>query len=231
MTNLWFDDLEERGQGGRAYKVINKDDMTYFDVREDQIERCILHHGISKGGHLGGEWVFAMAHSQCKAVLIDSPEYIEALAKDARPIEQKTKMSMKALKVGNIYTDKNVHCEWIYVGFLPNKICTKDAEYTSSPFGYSFNYTRTLISAAEYALKNKHTFITKRDFYNKNSQGVSIPGFMFENPSTVYPTDKSLTIAEIQDILKGQHGYEGSHQWEGFDAELKERAEASINAL
>lgn len=218
MTNLWLDTLEYRGEGGRAYKVINKDDMTYFDLREDQLLQGILKHGISAGGKLNGEWVFAMDHSQCKCVLTDSEEYAEALEKDARPVEQKTKVSLKDLKVGHIYTDKNVNCEYIYVGFLPNKVCVKAQVH--GPYDHNLRKW-TVLSPAVYELKNKHTFIIKQHFFNNYDD--PIPGFLFKNPSTLYPTGKSLTIAEIKQILKGQNGYSGSE-----NAELKERVEAHL---
>lgn len=224
MTNLWLDTLEYRGEGGRAYKVINKDDMTYFDLREDQLLQGILKHGISAGGKLNGEWVFAMVGYQCKCMLVDGEEYAEALEKDSRPIEQKTKMSMKALKVGDIYSDKNVTYENIYVGFLPNKICTKGE--IRGPYNYGTG-SYPVIAPAEYELKNKHTFIRRTKFWNRNSQ-TAIPGYVFETPSTVYPMGKSLTIPEILQIMKGQCGYEGG--WR-TDLELKARIESHLASL
>lgn len=79
MTGLILTDLEERGNGGRAYKVINPYDNSLFDIREDQMLQAILKYGIQPGGLIGGEWVWAINHTQSKCYLIDSKEYIQAL--------------------------------------------------------------------------------------------------------------------------------------------------------
>lgn len=79
MTGLILTDLEERGNGGRAYKVINPSDNSLFDIREDQMLQAILKYGIQPGGLIGGEWVWAINHTQSKCYLLDSKEYIQAL--------------------------------------------------------------------------------------------------------------------------------------------------------
>lgn len=75
MTGLVLLNLETRLEGGRAYKVTNPADNTLFDIREDQMLQAILKHGIQAGGVIGGEWVWAMNHTQIKCYLTDSDEY------------------------------------------------------------------------------------------------------------------------------------------------------------
>lgn len=75
MTGLVIIGLEERGNGGRAFKVTYPGDNSLFDVREDQVLQAMINHGIQKGGILGGEWVWAMNHTQIKCYLVDGVEY------------------------------------------------------------------------------------------------------------------------------------------------------------
>jgi hypothetical protein len=91
MDNLYLDDIDVRMEGGRAYKVYNADDDTYFDVREDQMLQAILKYGIQPGGKIGGKWVFAMNHTQMKCFLEDGNEYKLALATAAKPSKLSTK--------------------------------------------------------------------------------------------------------------------------------------------
>ena len=174
MGNLWLDNLESRMEGGRAYKVINKDDMTYFDVREDQMLQAILKHGIQAGGKIGGEWIFAMNGTQCKCFLVDSKEYQEALARVATMPAVMSKASYKNLKIGNIYSNKNMDEEFVYVGFINQE--------TSS---YDSNSRR--IRA------NKHTFATKNRYYGY---------FELSTPSVVYETGRSMNIDDLVELLK-----------------------------
>jgi len=80
MTGLILTDIDVRMEGGRAYKVINPTDNSLFDIREDQMLQAILKNGIQAGGLIGGEWVWAMNHTQIKCYLVDGKEYLDMLA-------------------------------------------------------------------------------------------------------------------------------------------------------
>ncbi len=189
MTNLWLDNLETRMEGGRAYKVINKDDFTYFDVREDQMLQAILKHGIQPGGKIGGEWVFAMNGTQCKCFLVDSVEYQEVLARVAIQPAVMVKAKTKNLKIGTIYSNKNMDVEFIYVGFLAHNVIT---QYVRKDWR-----TGAITVPEVRELKNKHTFITKKKWYaNENVY------YYLETPSTVYETGRVTEPTELLDILK-----------------------------
>lgn len=41
--------------------------------------QAIIKYGIQPGGIIGGEWVWAMNHTQSKCYLVDSDEYKEML--------------------------------------------------------------------------------------------------------------------------------------------------------
>jgi len=136
MGNLWLDNLESRMEGGRAYKVINKNDMTYFDVREDQMLQAILKHGIQAGGKIGGEWVFAMNGTQCKCFLVDGKEYQEALQRAVKSPAVMVKASFKNLQIGQVFSNKLLDEEFVYLGKYDypswnykKNICTKKKEH------------------------------------------------------------------------------------------------------
>lgn len=76
-------DLDFRGNGGRAYKVIDSEDRV-FDLREDQIIEVFTHAGVLAGGAVNGQFVWGLAGSQVKLVLIGGDlhrEMSENLAK------------------------------------------------------------------------------------------------------------------------------------------------------
>ena len=179
MDNLWLDNLETRMEGGRAYKVINKDDMTYFDVREDQMLQAILKHGIQAGGKIGGEWIFAMNGSQCKCFLVDSKEYQEVLAREAIKPKVMVKVSAKDLKVGEIYSNKNMTEEYVYMGFIHQL-----SHYWETP--------RKRLS------KNIHTYL----YHNKKCNE-----YRCVTPSSVYKTGRSMSVKDLVDLVETTHIY------------------------
>jgi hypothetical protein len=185
MSNLWLDNLEQRMEGGRAYKVINKDDMTYFDVREDQMLQAILKHGIQAGGKIGGEWVFAMNGTQCKCFLVDGKEYQEALARVAIAPAVMVKASLRNLKIGSIYCNKNATEEFIYVGFISHQ---KLVSYEQRD-----HWNGRVLAPAVFTTVKKHTFLAKN-----RSWFATVPApLVFEAPSTVYETGRSISVADL----------------------------------
>lgn len=85
MKNLVLLNIEQRLEGGRAYKVKNPAENSIFDIREDQMIEAILKYGIQPGGLIGGEWVWAMNHTQIKCYLVDSKEYQDMLKSNNLP--------------------------------------------------------------------------------------------------------------------------------------------------
>ena len=62
-------DLDVRGEGGRAYKVVDKEGRQ-FDLREDQILEVMKRVGINPGGQIPGLFVWGVAGSQIRLVLV-----------------------------------------------------------------------------------------------------------------------------------------------------------------
>lgn len=179
MDNLYLDDIDLRMEGGRAYKVYNADDMTYFDIREDQMLQAILKYGIQAGGKLGGKWIFAKNHTQMKCFLEDGKEYQEALKITAKSNTIGTKVT-KGFIVGNVYTDKSGIPEYIYIGSFPVIVAVKG--------GYC-------------SIKdNMHYFLNKSDQHGIHGN-VMPNGYDISSHRAVYETTKqSLTTAELNKL-------------------------------
>lgn len=94
--------IEYRGNGGRAYKVIA--DGYYVDLREDVLTDIMLKSSIING-KINGEFIWAMVNSEMKIVRKDSELYNELIKsanlKSIKPIP------IKELEVGGIYEDRN----------------------------------------------------------------------------------------------------------------------------
>ena len=168
MKNLYLDNIDVRMENGRAYKVYNDDDDTYFDIREDQMLQAILKYGIQPGGKIGGEWIFALNHTQMKCYLVDGKEYKEALAANISNISTGIKRT-KDFIVGNVYTDKNGISEYVYVGNFP---VPKLSLFPS--------HTNTNVSIGK---DKKHYFLHKEPVVTQTPHGCTI-----ESINTVYET-------------------------------------------
>ena len=75
-------DLEHRGEGGRAYKVVDSAGRR-FDLREDQLIEVIKNVGIQPGGVIPGSFVWGMWGSQMHLVLVDGALH-KTMAEGAR---------------------------------------------------------------------------------------------------------------------------------------------------
>lgn len=101
--NIRIWDLEGRGEGGRAYKVITNDGL-YIDMREDVFLEALLTGGITPGGHLAGEYVFAIMGSQLRIVRYGSRLHAALIGTTTRG--QTKSIPFKELVVGNLYRSK-----------------------------------------------------------------------------------------------------------------------------
>lgn len=73
LKSIRICELEFRGNGGRAYKVIADD--FYVDLREDVLMDSMLNVGIKAGGIIEGDFVWAKVGSQMKLIRKDSEVY------------------------------------------------------------------------------------------------------------------------------------------------------------
>lgn len=126
-------DLDVRSEGGRAYKVVSPYGE-YVDLREDVLLDTIREVGISPGGVLNGEFIFATVGSQMKLVRVGSDLHkslVEATANRGQKIKK------SELEPSCIY--RNVKDEkFAFIGYVD---CVK-AHYNTErnnfyPFAYS----------------------------------------------------------------------------------------------
>lgn len=110
FSNVKIVGLEQRNEGGRAYKVLI-DDLYYVDLREDVLMDVIFAEGIQGGGELNGKFLWAQKGSQMRLILKDSEEYYEAL--DYGNKRNQVKIKNDDLEVGGVYEslrgDKHIY--------------------------------------------------------------------------------------------------------------------------
>ena len=107
FQDLHLTDLEIRGEGGRAYKVVLEIDKNKFrfDLREDILMDVIKYQGIGKGGILKGPFKFVTVGSQTKLMYTDGNVYKEAVERDK---ERTGKRIMNEdLVIGGVYQTLN----------------------------------------------------------------------------------------------------------------------------
>ena len=120
FTNLKIVGLDQRMEGGRAYKVMDEQGRL-FDLREDVLMECFFSDEV-RGQMLTGQFVWAKNHTQMKVVRVGSKQYNE-LKKRAE--EQAKKVTQKNLRVadltiGGVYRTRG-DCDWIYLGRVKGK--------------------------------------------------------------------------------------------------------------
>lgn len=96
-------DLEARGNGGRAYKVITPDGL-YVDLREDTFLEAMLTNGIGPGGELPGQYVFAIMGSQMRLVRVGSDLHTALVNTTSR--KKTDTIGARDLQVGGAYRNK-----------------------------------------------------------------------------------------------------------------------------
>lgn len=119
-------DLDIRGQGGRAYKVILPD-KTVMDLRENELLDVIFNEGIEPGGYLNGKYVFA-CENEMKIVRVGSEKYNELLVETSR--RNSKSISTKDLKVGYFYETPSGE-KMVFGGF--GKQYVKGLEFLKKP--------------------------------------------------------------------------------------------------
>ncbi len=109
--------LEERGEGGRAYKGIltvpGTQEQVLVDVREDLILDAILGGGILAGGVLTGKFQWGLNGTQMRLMRVGSKRHTHIKGLTKR--KGKATIKMTDLQLGHVYANKgNEH--WVYIG-------------------------------------------------------------------------------------------------------------------
>lgn len=101
--------LEIRGQGGRAYKVIDQKNRL-FDLREDTLLEVLTNVGIEPDGILPGEYLWSLQGSEMKLIRFGSEIHKELLNNTENPEINKPVVPV----MGKTYT--NSKGDWYYLG-------------------------------------------------------------------------------------------------------------------
>ena len=113
LSNVKVLSLEERGNGGRAYKALI--DNFYVDLREDVLMDTLIQAGVEPGGLLKGEYVWAKMGSQMKLVRVGSELHRLIVEfdskKDIKPVGKGD------LEIGGVYQDRKKN-KAIFVGYV-----------------------------------------------------------------------------------------------------------------
>ena len=99
-------ELEQRGNGGRAYKVAIpmsnvSSGLIYVDFRENELLDAIQNVGILAGGKLNAEYIFGSVGGQMKLFRVSSKVHTDTIEKDNR--KASTVIPMTKLVVGHWY--------------------------------------------------------------------------------------------------------------------------------
>lgn len=105
-------ELDIRGKGGRAYKVLVNEKF-YFDMREPDLLEIIGKYGIEAGGLLKGKYVLLKEDRRNRIINIESDIYKKSLEQTKK--ESVKPISLKELVIGGIYQNPN-STQYVYFG-------------------------------------------------------------------------------------------------------------------
>lgn len=189
ISNVKVLSLEQRGQGGRAYKALI--DNFYVDLREDVLMDTLLQTGIDPGGVLKGEYVWAKLGSQMKLVRVGSELHRLITEfdskKDIKPVGKKN------LEVGGLYQDRKKN-KAVFLGYVNTvKFQTVSAKSSYQRRGekvtFEFKHTPVKKSLLFYTLNNYET------------TEASLQKMTADNNSYYFKIKKSHTyIEKINDV-------------------------------
>lgn len=160
MNGLRVVALEERGNGGRAYKVVSPDNY-YFDLREDVMLDTMIKAGLREGGHLNGEFIWARVHSTMKIVRIGSDLYKKLVHHTSR--SKTKKVNARNLVPGTVYANKRGE-KSAYLGRVNavDFVYTQDYNHNRYTYGYSSGGAppKPKFTITKQELKNAHVWIS-----------------------------------------------------------------------
>lgn len=126
FTGVHVVGLDVRMNGGRAWKCVIDEGKYYVDLREDNLLDVMRTEGISKGGYLNGEFIWARIGTEMKLIRVGSEIHTAVLAANDR--RNMKAVGKKELTPGHLYQQKNGDVLW-YVGHVrgwePSKILNR----------------------------------------------------------------------------------------------------------
>lgn len=206
IKNIVIVGLEERGNGGRAYKVVI-DDNYYVDMREDVILDTIFNCGIEKGGKLKGEYVWVKYGSNMKLIRTNSDMYKQF--EQGSEIHALPPLNKKDIVVGGIYSTKSGN-SLLYLGSFYTYDYTFAEKWHHNTVGYG---VRAEFLNQELRKVKVHAFIDMPTYYYpegkyKNCKAETLFKSKDKNSPYYFPLKKSLS-----NFIK----HEGTIDFSGID--------------
>lgn len=106
-------ELDVRGQGGRAYKVMDSQGH-YFDLREDVLLEALFSVGCQPDGKLNGKYLWVMNHTQVK--LVRDGSRLHQTFKDAERRKTAEILKNSELTPGGVYRNRKDELGF-FIGF------------------------------------------------------------------------------------------------------------------
>lgn len=170
IEGLQIFNLEERMQGGRAYKVVitvkhpESGELydLYVDMREEAVMDALVNESIDRGV-MSGRYVWAQLHTQLRLVRVGSTIF-KAISEAGRR-KKLDVVKTEELEIGTVYQTKKAE-RWLYLGQM-NSI-----EYTQVQPPHFSNesdyWSRNVLSPALFgtkAIKNHGLWLRMHDCY------------------------------------------------------------------
>lgn len=134
FESVTIEELEIRGQGGRAYQVTLEHDGKKFnvDLREDALMDVIKNTGIQPGGKLNGTFCFIVDGSQTNLIREHSKAWESA--KDGLQKRNQEVIKKKDLKIGHKYRSLSGETA-IYFGEVFSRTLSVDKDKSDIKYG------------------------------------------------------------------------------------------------
>lgn len=189
--------LEFRGNGGRAYRVIDSNKYL-FDLREDQLVEAITQCGISAGGKINGTFVWGKLASTTRLMLVGGKLHTEML--ELTEAIKNNSISPSKLKPNSIYeTPSGIWRTFIGRAKMPNGqkyyAFYELPDYPTTPNTVDRDYKQwaklTLTEKFASHEKNLGTLTEKRVFFIANPKFIREIGTM--DVSSLKNVDESVS--------------------------------------
>jgi hypothetical protein len=177
--------FERRLKGGRAFKALLPDGY-WVDMRDSVLLDAISTEGVSPGGFLNGEWIWAVIGSERAIVRVGSLVHKLALEGTARRTMKP--ISAKKLVVGGVYKTKG-NKTFVYLGLAD--FYTFDSELTEDRKSYTHVHIHH---------KSEPVWYERYDFLDQH--GPFKPEELIEHPHCIRNRTKPPAVVHHIDTIE-----------------------------
>lgn len=187
--------LEVRSEGGRAWKVVDKDNY-YYDLRENCLLAALLDGGCNPGGELAGKFIWGVEGSQMKLIPVGSILHEKLIEKSHRKTLKP--IPHKELVPGGIYAAKSGE-KFIYLG--PVNYLGVETKPWGGPRKYTFVKNGQAWQAEPFDDAFWISFMKRKDVIEKIGQADP-----FDFKDRIRP-EKTKRLDEARETKRNLHYY------------------------